>query len=154
MSDLAVDPAADPAKLVTTLTGMSEREVSDVLASPVGNDVLDVIFQEMQANFRPEQAQGENALVRFDLTGGPGGETRTYELRIGNGQCALAHEASAAAANEKQLKITTDRVRFIRVLTGQASGAKLFLTRKIKVDGDMKFGGKVMSWFGVPQQED
>ncbi|MCM3884324.1 SCP2 sterol-binding domain-containing protein [Frankia sp. R82] len=154
MSDLAVDPTADPAKLITTLAAMSEREVSDLLAGPAGNDVLDEIFRQMQANFRPELAQGENALVRFALSGGPDGGTRTYELRINDGQCALAHEPSSSAVEGRQLTIMTDRVRFVRVLTGQANGAKLFLTRKIKVDGDIKFGGKVVSWFGVPTQQD
>ncbi|MCK9876899.1 SCP2 sterol-binding domain-containing protein [Frankia sp. Ag45/Mut15] len=153
MSDLAVDPSADPAKLITTLAAMSEREVSDLLSSPGGNDVLDEIFRQMQANFHPELAKGENAVVRFGLSGGSGGATRTYELRIRDGECALAHEPSTTAPEGRQLTITTDRVRFVRVLTGQANGAKLFLTRKIKVDGDMKFGGKVISWFGVPTQE-
>jgi hypothetical protein len=157
MSDLAVDPTADPAKIVSGLSTMSEREISDLLAGPAGEGVLDEIFRQMRDTFRPEQAQGQNALVRFALTGGPGGSTRTYELHVVDGTCTLATEPTVAADSGapagRALTITTDRVRFVRVLTGQASGAKLFLTRKIKIDGDLKFGGTVMSWFGIRQED-
>ncbi|MCM3925064.1 SCP2 sterol-binding domain-containing protein [Frankia sp. AiPs1] len=156
MSDLAVDPTADPAKIVSGLSALSEREISDLLGGPAGAGVLDEIFRQMRSSFRPEQAQGENALVRFALTGGPGGSTRTYELRVVDGACTLATEPSAgsgAAPADRALTITTDRVRFVRVLIGQVSGAKLFITRKIKIDGDLKFGGQVMSWFEIKQDD-
>ncbi|MCK9895516.1 SCP2 sterol-binding domain-containing protein [Frankia sp. AgB32] len=156
MSDLAVDPTADPAKLVSILADMSEREISDLLTGPAGEGVLDEIFRQMRDTFRPEQAGGENALVRFALGGGPGGSTRTYDLRIIEGACTLGTNAPADAADvpaDRALTISTDRVRFVRVLTGQVSGAKLFLTRKIKIDGDMKFGAKVMTWFGINQED-
>ncbi|SNQ49384.1 Alkyl sulfatase-like hydrolase [Frankia canadensis] len=155
MSDLAVDPTADPARLVSGLSTMSEREISDLLGGPAGERVLDEIFRQMRDTFRPEQAGDETASVRFALTGGPGGSTRTYELRILDGTCTLVTEPAPgdAAPAGRALTITTDRVRFVRVLTGQVSGAKLFLTRKIKVDGDMKFGGKVMTWFGIRQED-
>jgi alkyl sulfatase BDS1-like metallo-beta-lactamase superfamily hydrolase len=155
MSDLAVDPTADPAKLVSALSAMSEREISDLIGGPSGEHVLDEIFRQMRDTFRPDQAGDESASVRFALTGGPGGSTRTYELRILDGACTLVTEPDAGSATtaDRSLTITTDRVRFVRVLTGQVSGAKLFLTRKIKVDGDMKFGGKVMTWFGIKQED-
>ncbi len=156
MSDLAVDPTADPAKIVSGLSALSEREISELLAGTAGEGILDEIFRQMRDTFRPEQAQGENALIRFALTGGPGGGTRAYELHIVDGTCVLAIEPPAgvgAAPADRALTITTDRVRFVRVLIGQVSGAKLFITRKIKIDGDLKFGGKVMSWFGLKQDD-
>ncbi|CAO5252538.1 SCP2 sterol-binding domain-containing protein [Frankia sp. AgKG'84/4] len=156
MSDLAVDPTADPAKLVSTLADMSERQISDLLTGPAGDGVLDAIFRQMRDTFRPEQAEGENALVRFALGGGPGGAARTYDLRIIDGACTLGINAPADTVGvpaDRALTINTDRVRFVRVLIGQVSGAKLFLTRKIKIDGDMKFGAKVMTWFGINQED-
>ncbi len=156
MSDLAVDHTADPAKLVSSLADKSEREISDLLTGPAGDGVLDAIFRQMRDTFRPEQAEGENALVRFALGGGPGGAARTYDLRIIDGTCTLGTNAPADTGGvpaDRALTISTDRVRFVRVLIGQVSGAKLFLTRKIKIDGDMKFGAKVMTWFGINQED-
>ncbi|WP_462188932.1 MULTISPECIES: SCP2 sterol-binding domain-containing protein [unclassified Frankia] len=156
MSDLAVDPTADPAKLVSGLPAMSEREVSDLLGGPAGDAVLDEVFRQMRDTFRPEQAQEENALVRFVLNGGPGGAVRTYELRVADGVCTLATPPAAGtpseSAGEQTLTIVTDRVRFVRVVSGQASGAKLFLTRKIKINGDLKFGGRILSWFEIKKE--
>ncbi len=150
--DGPVDVIADPAQIVASLATLSEREVEELMEGPAGRPVLDEIFRQMRDNFRPELAKGEDALVRFVITSRSGTPNDTYELRISNGSCTLDVESTAAAAKaSKALSITTDRVRFVRVLTGQANGAKLFLQRKIKIDGDLKFGGRVISWFGVAQ---
>lgn len=156
MTDVAVDHTADPAEIVGSLTKLSEREISELITGPAGERILDEIFRQMRDNFRPEQAAEENALVRFALAGGPGGSTRTYDLRILKGTCTLGADApvdTSGVSTDRVLTISVDRIRFVRVIAGQVNGAKLFLTRKIKIDGDMKFGAKVMSWFGV-QSED
>ena len=148
---------SDPSVLVDKLASLSEAQVEEVLRGPSGNAVLDQIFVRMRDTFQPEKAGGEDALVRFVLSGGPADETRTYELLVRDGACTLSIEPaaeSAVADSSRAITIRTDRVKLVRVLTKQANPAKLYLTRKIKIDGDLKFGGRVLSWFGVEQTED
>jgi len=147
---------SDPSVIVDKLGSLSESQVEEVLRGPSGDAVLDQVFVRMRDSFQPEVAGGEDALVRFVLSGGPAGETRTYELLVRGGACTLTVEPQAAASDESPRTITirTDRVKLVRVLTKQANPAKLYLTRKIKIDGDLKFGGRVLSWFGVDEQQE
>jgi alkyl sulfatase BDS1-like metallo-beta-lactamase superfamily hydrolase len=151
MSDGPVDVTVDPAQIVASLAALPERRVEELMRGPAGRAVLSEIFRQMRDNFQPESAKGEDALVRFVLTGHPDGADDTYELHINDGVCTLTAEFTSAVKvkTSRALTITMDRVRFVLVLTGRASGTKLYLQRKIKIDGDLKFGGRVIGWFGV-----
>jgi hypothetical protein len=153
MPDGPIDVTADPAQIVASLAALPERRVEEVMKGPAGRAVLGEIFRQMRDNFRPELAKGEDALVRFVITGHPDGSNDTYELRINDGVCTLGGESTTTTTTRtsKALSITMDRVRFVRVLTGRANGTKLYLQRKIKIDGDLKFGGRVIGWFGVTE---
>ncbi|CUU55530.1 alkyl sulfatase [Frankia sp. CcI49] len=151
MSDPSVDLAADPATLVDRLASLSESQTEELLRGQRGDAVLDELFARMRDSFQPEKAGGEDALVQFELGGGPGGVTRVFALSIRAAVCELTIDppGGAVPADDRTVTVRTDRVRLVRVVTGQANAAKLFLTRKIKIDGDLKFGGQVVSWFGV-----
>lgn len=151
MSDLSVDLNADPATLVDGLASLSESQAEQLLRGPAGDAVLDELFTRMRDTFQPEKAGGADALVQFELSGGPGGSTRTFVLAVRGDVCDLSIDPPGALtpAGGRTVTIRTDRVRLVRVVTGQANPAKLYLTRKIRIDGDLKFGGQVVSWFGV-----
>jgi alkyl sulfatase BDS1-like metallo-beta-lactamase superfamily hydrolase len=155
MSDLSVDLNADPATVVDGLSSLSESQTEQVLRGPSGDAVLDELFARMRDSFQPETAKGEDAVVQFVLSGGPGGSTRRFVLTVRGGVCELSTDPASpiAPAGGRTVTIATDRVRLVRVVTGQANAAKLYLTRKIKIDGDLKFGGRVVSWFGVSSND-
>ena len=154
MNDGPVDVTTDPEQIVASLAALSERAVEELMYGPSGRTVLDEIFRQMRDTFRPELAKDEDALVRFIITNRTKAPDDTFELHIRNGACTLASPSTTTAVKgAKVLSITMDRVRFIRVVTGQASGTKLFLQRKIKINGDLKFGGRVISWFDIPQNK-
>lgn len=151
MSDASTDATKDIAQIVGGLTTISDRNLDDLMAGPNGSAVLDEIVREMREHFRPDLAGDESAVVQYVVTGGPADTTNTYELTIRGGRCEVSSELSAAKGPEV-LKITVNRIRFVRAATGQIGSAKLaalYATRKIKIDGDLKFGGRVISWFGV-----
>jgi alkyl sulfatase BDS1-like metallo-beta-lactamase superfamily hydrolase len=152
MTDASIGIGADPAEIARRLSEFSARELEELLTGPSGGAVLDEVFRQMRDHFRPELAKDADAFVSFVLTGGPDGSTTTYGLRVRDGACTLSSETGTDAA--KTLTVTMDRVQFIRVLTGQVSGAKLYLQRKVKISGDLKFGGRVISWFGVQPEQD
>jgi hypothetical protein len=154
MNDGPVDVTTNPEKIVASLAALSERAQEELMYGPSGRAVLDEIFRQMRDTFRPELAKDEDALVRFVITNRTKAPDDIFELNIRDGMCTLAAPADTTAVKgAKVLSITMDRVRFVRVVTGQASGAKLFLQRKIKINGDLKFGGRVISWFDIPREK-
>jgi hypothetical protein len=147
MTDLPTGIGTDPAEIASRLAAFPDRELTALVKGPAGNDILDEVFRQIQDRFRPELAEGGDAFVRFVLTGGPADSRRTYGLLVRDGACTLSAEADTDTT--KTLTITIDRVRFARVITGRANGARLYLLRQVKIDGDMKFGGRVLSWFDI-----
>jgi hypothetical protein len=153
MSDGSPGATTEVAQIVGRLTTISDRELDQLMNSSNGGAVLDEIVRQMPEHFQADLANGEKAVVQYVITGGPGGVTNTYELRIQDGTCEMSRVLSAAKGPDV-LKITVNRVRFVRAATGQIGSAKLatlYATRKIKIDGDLKFGGRVLSWFGIQQ---
>jgi putative sterol carrier protein len=47
--------------------------------------------------------------------------------------------------------LTLGLVPFVRLLTGQSDGMKLFMTGKLKVDGDLLFAARVPGFFDPVQ---
>jgi hypothetical protein len=155
MSDGLTDATADPAQLTERLSALSEGGLEDLLNGPTGGETLDEIFRQMRDHFQPGLAGGEHAVARFVITGRPGGGEDTYALTVRDGVCELATELPAATGPDV-ITVTIDRVRFVRVILGQTSNTKLaalYAARRIKIDGDLKLGGRVVSWFGVPHTE-
>jgi SCP-2 sterol transfer family protein len=155
MSDASTGATTDIAQIVSGLTTISDRDLDDLMSGPNGSAVLDEIVREMREHFRADLAGDETAVVQYVITGGPDNATNTYQLTVRDGKCETSTELSAAKGPEV-LKITVNRIRFVRAATGQIGAAKLaalYATRKIKIDGDLKFGGKVLTWFGVQPTE-
>nr|MDT0663781.1 hypothetical protein [Micromonospora sp. DSM 115978] len=151
MSDASTGVTKEITEIVSGLTTISDRDLDNLMAGPNGGAVLDEIVRQMCAHFRADLAGSESAVVQYVVTGGPGDTTNTYELTIRDGRCESSPTLTDAKGPEV-LKITVNRVRFVRAATGQIGSAKLsvlYATRKIKIDGDLKFGGRVLSWFGV-----
>lgn len=140
------DASTATRELVERLAKLPKSELETLMSGADGKGVLDGIFTQMVAHFDPAKAKGSSAVARYVITDGPTGDD-VYELRIHDGVCELAGRSDAAGRHV--LTITMNRVTFVRVLTGQSNAAKLYLARKIKMDGDMKFGIKVVGWFDL-----
>jgi putative sterol carrier protein len=46
--------------------------------------------------------------------------------------------------------ITTAPVSFLKLVTGQQSGPVMFMTGKLKLDGDVMFASRMTGFFRIP----
>jgi putative sterol carrier protein len=90
--------------------------------------------------FRPEAAEGINAVIQYVLTGEEAGN---YIINIGDGACTVA-EGMAEAPN---MTLTADAQDFKNVLTGKANGMQYFMMGKLKLAGDLNLAMKLTSFF-------
>jgi alkyl sulfatase BDS1-like metallo-beta-lactamase superfamily hydrolase len=126
--------------------GFSDAELADLMASPERTVLLDAFFGRMVANANPDKIKDQDAVIHFEITDRPDGGTDRYELVVRDGACTVTRNAGETA----RVTVALDGPRFVRVASGKADGAKLFLRRKIRINGDLVFGGRVFSWFDVP----
>ena len=48
------------------------------------------------------------------------------------------------------MAISADPVPFLKLVTGQESGPTMFMTGKLKIEGDLMFASRMTSFFRIP----
>jgi putative sterol carrier protein len=139
--------ASDYASFRSAVEQRSNEElVGDIQRQEGGVDgVLDQVFAGMVASFNPDKAAGQQAVVQFEINAPDG--PRVYAMRIADGRC----EVDKGRAESPRVTIRMALGDFLRMITGAANGMQLFMTGKLKVQGDLFFAQTYQSWFDRPQ---
>ncbi len=133
-------------ELVAYTGGLSDDALTELMHGPERSVLLDEYFGRMARQAIPDKIKGQDAVVHFHITDRPGGGADEYEMIVRDGACTVGKHVAESA----KVTVTLDGVRFIKLMSGKADPTKWFITRKLKIGGDMIFGGKVMSWFDIP----
>ena len=129
------------AELVGT-TGDSDLTA---LVHAVGTEpTLDRIFKGFEERFLPEKARAVGADVRFNIADDD--HEYSYVVSIKDGTCTTR----SGDVDDPRTTLSTDLVTFAKLVTGHAEGVQLFMTRKLKISGDLMFAAQLMSFFERP----
>ena len=104
---------------------------------------LDEIFQGMQARFQPDRAGGVDATVQWLIT--DDGEEKPYALTIKDGTFSW----EPARADSPAVTLSTDRESFTALMTGQAQGPTLYMSGKLRIQGDLMLAQRLGSFFAT-----
>jgi putative sterol carrier protein len=106
--------------------------------------MADITVKQLVLNhekaFKPEVAEGIDAIIQYHLTGDEGGD---WIITIGDGKCTVAE----GEAENPKMTLTADSQDFKDVLTGQANGMQYFMQGKLKLAGDLNLAMKLTSFF-------
>ena len=141
---MADQQQVDPAQLAELVKGLSDEELKQQVKDLGEDEVLKNIFQGMQEAFIPEKAQGVNSTIQYDITTDDG--TKSWNAKIENGTCVT----SEGAAPDPRLTLQLGLVDFIRLILGQADGTQMFMSGKMKIQGDMMFAMQMQGFFDRP----
>ena len=98
-------------------------------------------FDTLKDRFLPEAAKGVNAVVQYNLSGEGGGN---WVAKIEDGQLVSVSEGSA---EKPTLTVIMDAQNFVKMNNGEIDGRKAFLTRKLKVKGNIALAQKMQKFF-------
>ena len=98
-------------------------------------------FDTLEDRFLPEAAKGVNATVQYDLSGEGGGN---WIAKIQDGQLVSVSEGHA---EKPTLTVIMDAQHFVKMNNGELDGRKAFLTRKLKVKGNIALAQKMQKFF-------
>jgi len=63
-----------------------------------------------------------------------------------DGSCTAGNDPQ----HEPRVTLTLDGVDFMRLVTGNAAGPMLFMSGKLKIEGDLMFSAQIQSMFTIP----
>ena len=144
--DDAVMSGVDADQLAKLVGEASDEQIAQGMQSENRKQVLDEIFKRMADHVEPERARDTKAVVHFKILDRPAGGCDHYEVVLENGTCT----ASDSPSREARVTFKIPPVEFIRLVSGNASGPALFMTGKLKIEGDVMFAAQLTSLFKVP----
>ena len=145
---MEIDPAAvDPAAFVKAVAETPEAQLAAGMADEqVRALVLDGIFSQMEEHFDGQKAGDTDAVIEWQILDKPGGGHDRYQFVVTGGSCSVEKDGERAPRVTFKLK----PVDFLKLVTGNAGGPVMFMTGKLKIDGDLMFAAGVQSLFRIP----
>jgi putative sterol carrier protein len=136
--------AVDPEEFALTIGQASHEQLGEAMAGPLRDQIIREIFKRMEDHYR---GGAQSGVIHWRITGRPDGGEDHWEVVAAGGKCST----SSAPATEPRVTLTLDGVEFLRLVSGNASGPAMFMTGKLKIDGDLMFSTQIQSMFRIPQ---
>lgn len=135
-----------PEEFARIIKGLSNKEIQQLgsdaeLRLRVGRE----IFGRMERQFRPEAAGSLRAVIRWKITGVT---DMVVETTIADGAVTV-HEGRTDI--EPRVTLVMDDAAFLKLVSGNASPVTMFITRKIKVAGDLTLASGLNRYFDIPK---
>ena len=106
--------------------------------------MADITVKQLVLNhekaFKPETAEGIEAVIQYHLTGDEGGD---WIITIADDKCTVAE----GEAENPKMTLTAEAQDFKDVLTGKANGMQYFMQGKLKLAGDLNLAMKLTTFF-------
>ena len=138
--------AIDPDDVVKMVSGASDEQLREVIEGPQRDAIVAEIFRRMEEHFNPGGASDVDAVIHWKITGRPDGGEDHWEVVIADGKCETSNEPKS----EPRVTLKLDGTDFLRLVTGNAQGPVLFMTQKLKIEGDLAFSARIASMFTIP----
>lgn len=137
--------AITPEQFAATVKSASKDELTEVMRGPHREQIVDAVFDRMDKQFRPDLAGSLSALVRWEILGTT---PLVYEVTIHGGACTTSKGRSDEDARVTLNLADTD---FLKLVSGNAGGPMLFMSRKMRVDGDLGLAAGLTRYFDLPR---
>lgn len=136
--------AVAPEEFARIVKNLSAKQLAEVMRGELRTRILGEIFGRMKQQFRPEAA-GLTALIRWKITGE---SDAVYETAIADGACQVTPGRSDADA---RTTLVMGDAEFLKLVSGNGNPVTMFMTRKLKVAGDVGLASGLTRYFDIPK---
>jgi acyl dehydratase/putative sterol carrier protein len=102
---------------------------------------IDQIFKGMEERFQPDKAAGVDATIQWLIKDGE--EEKPYSVTIKDGGLTWAEGRAEAPT----VTLSTDSDSFVALMTGKAQGPALYMSGKLRIQGDLMLAQRMGSFF-------
>ena len=133
-------------EFVGLVSSASDEQLAEAMSGPQREPALREIFSRMAEHFDPAKAEGQDAVVHFQIPGRPDGGYDEFEVIVREGKCAVTETPK----EKPRVTLKAEPVAFLKLITNQQSGPELFMAGKLKLEGDLMFAAQIPSFFQFP----
>src|SRR5438067_2260899 len=137
--DTATIEGVDEAQLVQIVAGATDQQLEELMASEARSDILEDIFRRMAEHVDGERARGVSTVLHWKVFDRPEGGYDHYEVVLEDGRCTVSEIPSRDPAITLKLKGPD----FLKLVSGNASGPMLFMTGKLRLEGDVMLASRL-----------
>ena len=143
-----LDPTTvDANQLAKNMAQATDEQLAELMSGPMRGQILGEIFRRMSEHFRADAARDTEAVIHWRIGDGPDDGVDEYETVISGGACDVHEGFQADAA---RVTFTIGGADFLKLVTGNAAGPMLFMSGKLKIEGDLMFAASAAGLFTVP----
>jgi putative sterol carrier protein len=136
--------AVDPEEFARNIGKTTDEQLREAMASPLRAQIISEIFKRMEEHYRGGGAQ--SAVIHWRITGRPDGGEDHWEVVVADGSCSTSPEPTS----DPRVTLTLTGADSLKLVTGNASGPMMFMTGKLKIEGDLMFSAQIQSMFTIP----
>jgi SCP-2 sterol transfer family protein len=144
------DSGVDAGRLAEMLREAREEDLRSVMTGPERDAILGEIFRQMPSRVRAERAANVTGALHWRVGGRADGAEDLYEVAFVDGACSVGRQPT----QPPRATMTIDAVSFIKLIVQGTSPAKLVLTRRLRVRGDVPFAMRSEHLFRKPLDDD
>ena len=122
----------------------TDEQLREAMEGPQREAIIGEVFRRMEQHFKPGSAM--DAVIHWKITGRPDGGEDHWEVVIATARAPRARTPQ----HEPRVTLKLDGVDFLRLVTGNATGPMLFMSGKLKIEGDLMFSAQIQSMFTIP----
>jgi len=138
----------DANELARNMAQATDEQLGELMASPMRSQILSEIFRRMSEHLREDKARDTEAVIHWRIAGHPTNGHDEFETVISGGTCVVREHIET---NPPRVAFTIDGADFLKLVTGNAAGPTLFMTGKLKIEGDLMFAATAASLFVIPK---
>ena len=144
---IATMEGVDEAQLVQIVAGATDQQLEELMASEARKDILDDVFRRMADHVDGDRARDVTTVLHWKIYDRPEGGYDHYEVVLEGGTCTVSESPSREPAVTLKLK----PVHFLKLVSGHASGPTMFMTGKLKLEGNVMLASRLTSMFHIPK---
>ena len=138
----------DADQLAQLVAGSDDAQLAEGMADAQNRKaILDEIFRRMGEHVNPDAVKNIEAVIHFKVLDHPDGGHDHYEVIVEGGNV----ETSDSPSRDPKVSFAIGPVDFLRLVSGNAQGPALFMSGKLKIEGDLMFAAQVTGLFQIPK---
>jgi len=143
-----IQPMIDPDEYARLVREASDDDLQSGLDEN-GELIIEQIFQAMPGQLRSHHTEGVSVVADWRIRDvGPSGEL-LGQVAIADGQCTVERDGHVPA----DVSFGVRGIDFIKLITGNAHGPRLFLLGRLKIRGDLLKAARFQSYFQAPRAD-